>query len=208
MQRMSSAEKLNRRLVETCGKLYGDRPGDDTTAVTVKIRRPERVQLFTGPPEDSKLDNAFVKDFMKSRGRKVICGGTAANIFSRELGREIETSLDYIDAKIPPTAKIKGLDLVTEGVLTLKMVLNKLKELDHGYEEPVLNKEDGVTQLLRLFYDESTHIHFWVGRAINPAHQNPDFPNELGIKVNVVKDIVKQLEKMGKIVTLQYMVEQ
>lgn len=208
LQRLSSAEKLNRRLVETCGKLYGDRPGDDTTAVTVKVRRPERVQIFTGPPEDARLDNAFVKEFMKSRGKKVVCGGTAANIFSRELGRDIETSLDYIDPEVPPTAKIKGLDLVTEGVLTLKMVLNRLIELEKGCEEPVFNKEDGVTQLLEIFYDASTHIHFWVGRAINPAHQNPDFPNELGIKVNVVRDIIKQLEKMGKIVTLQYMIEQ
>lgn len=207
MQRLSSAEKLNRRLVETCGKLYGDRPGDDTTAVTVKIRRPELVQLFTGPPEDSSMDNAFVKDFMKSRGKKIVCGGTAANIFSRELGREIETSLDYIDPQVPPIAKMKGIDLMTEGVLTLKMVLNKLKEIEGTSIEPVFNKEDGVTQLLQTFYEESTHIHFWVGRAINPAHQNPDFPNELGIKVNVVNDIVKQLERMGKIVTLQYMIE-
>jgi len=207
MQRLASAEKLNRRLVETCGKLYGDRPGDDTTAVTVKIRRPELVQLFTGPPEDPSSDNAFVKDFMKSRGKKVVCGGTAANIFSRELGRAIETSLDYIDPEVPPIAKMKGIDLMTEGVLTLKMLLNRLKEIESTSVEPVINKEDGVSKLLQTLYEESTHIHFWVGRAINPAHQNPDFPNELGIKVNVVNDIVKQLERMGKIVTLQFMIE-
>ncbi len=206
-QSVSSAEKLNRRLIEACDKLYGERPGDDTTAITVKIRKPEKVQLFTGPPENKSLDHKFVQAFMKSSGKKIICGGTAANIMSRVLGRDIETDLEYIDPLVPPTAKIKGLDLVTEGVLTLKMTLNKLKEMENSCLEPVLNKEDGVTQLLKVFYDESTHIHFWVGRAINPAHQNPDFPSELSIKINVVKDIVKQLEKMGKIVTLDYMVE-
>ena len=85
------------------------------------------------------------------------------------------------------------------------MTLNKLREMEKSCLEPVLNKEDGVTKLLRLFYEDSTHIHFWVGRAINPAHQNPDFPSELSIKINVVKDIVDQLEQMGKIVTLEYM---
>jgi len=206
-QKVHSAEKLNRRLIETCGKLYGDRPGDDTTAVTVKIRRPEKVQVFTGPPEDPALDRAFVQSFMKSRGKKVVCGGTAANIMARELRCEIETDLDYIDPKVPPIARMKGLDLVTEGVLTLKMALNQLREIENSCLEPVFNKEDGVSKLLKIFFEESTHIHFWVGRAINPAHQNPDFPNELSIKINIVKDIVKQLHSMGKIVTLEYMVE-
>lgn len=206
-QSVASAEKLNRRLVETCSKLYGDRPGDDTTALTFKIRRPERAQVFTGPPENMSTDGYFVQKFMKSRGQKIVCGGTTANIFARELDRDIVTELDYIDPQVPPTAKIKGINLVTEGVLTLKMVLGRLKELEDSCLEPVFNKEDGVTRLLKIFYEDSTHIHFWVGTAINPAHQNPDFPSELSIKVNIVKDIVKQLEKMGKIVTFEYMME-
>lgn len=206
-QRLPSAEKLNRRLIDTCNKLYGGKAGDDTTAVTVKVRKPERVQVFTGPPEDQKTDRIFVDTFMKSTGKKVVCGGTAANIFSRELGESIETDIEYIDPEVPPIAKIKGLDLVTEGVLTLRMVLGRLSEIEHTSAEPIFNKEDGVSKLMKVFYEESTHVDFWVGRAINPAHQNPDFPNELGIKINVVRDLVDQLRVLGKTVTIKYMIE-
>jgi hypothetical protein len=141
---------------------------------------------------------------MRSSGKKVVCGGTAANIISRELNREICTNIIYEDSSVPPIAMIKGLDLVTEGVLTLKMTLDKLKDLNQNCVEPDLSKKDGVSRLLKLFMDDATHISFWVGRAINPAHQNPDFPAELGIKIAIVKDIIKELEIMGKVVKLTY----
>lgn len=204
LQSTPSAEKLNRRLIETCKKLYDDKPGDDTTAVTVKVRNPEWLQILTGPPELKVKDHEIISQFMAQIGKKIVCGGTAANIVSRELGREIITEIEYIDPLVPPTAKIKGIDLVTEGVLTLKMVLGKLKQINLNADEPIFNKKDGVSRLLKLLLEESTHIHFWVGRAINPAHQNPDFPKELSIKTNIIKDIVKELTLMGKLATLEY----
>lgn len=203
-QTLKSADKLNRRLMESCLKLYDEKPGDDTTAVTIKIRTPENIQLLTGPPAYRDLDEKMVKAFMALKGKKIVCGGTAANIVARELNKEIISDLTYIDPKIPPTAKIAGIDLVTEGVLTLKMVLNELEKLYISCEEPNLEKKDGVTQLLRCFLEDSTHIHFLVGHAINPAHQNPDFPSDLSIKINIIKDIIEMLKKMNKIVTLDY----
>lgn len=204
-QNVMSAEKINRRLIETCNKLYGEVPGDDTTAVTVKIRTPEWIQIFTGPPEDKKDDEYFVADFMKRSGKKVVCGGTAAQILSRVTNKEIITTLDYIDPEIPPTAKMEGVDLVTEGVLTLKMLLNALREMQDCCDEPIFNKDDAVNKLLKLLIEESTHISFMVGRAINPAHQNPDFPADLSIKINVVNDIIETLRVMGKHVDIEYM---
>jgi len=201
-QNLKSADKLNRRLIEVCHKLYDDMPGDDTTAIAVKIRLPEKIQLLTGPPVDSTSDKKVVDDFIKKQGKKVVCGGTAANIVSRELKREILTDIKYLDPKIPPIAKIRGIDLVTEGVLTLKMVLDELKRINNSSTEPNLEKEDGVSKLLKLLIEDSTHINIYLGHAINPAHQNPNFPIELSIKVKIVEDIVEQLRIMGKIVTL------
>lgn len=203
-QETVSAEKLNRRLIETCNKLYNELPGDDTTALTICIRRPESLQILSGPPELQSKDAETIKHFMKQPGKKIVCGGTAANIVSRELNKEIKTELDYIDPFVPPTAHIDGIDLVTEGVLTLKMVLGKLRTLNKCCEEPIFNKKDGVTRLLKLLVEESTHIHFWVGRAINPAHQNPDFPRDLSIKTRVINEIIEELKLMGKIVNLHY----
>lgn len=203
-QNLKSAEKLNRRLIETCQKLYDEKPGDDTTAITIKLREPEWVHVFTGPPEVRAKDFGAVDQFIKQTGKKVVCGGTAANIVSRELGREIKTSMDYIDPFVPPIAEIKGIDLVTEGVLTLKMALTKLKHFNTIYEEPFFNKEDGVSKLLKILIDDSTHIQFWMGRAINPAHQNPDFPKDLSIKSRVIQETIDELKKLGKDVRLNY----
>ncbi|MGX8795776.1 SpoIIE family protein phosphatase [Fusibacter sp. JL298sf-3] len=204
LQETPSAEKLNRRLIETCNKLYNELPGDDTTALTICIRNPERLQVLSGPPEQKNKDRETIEHFMKQPGKKIVCGGTAANIVARELNKDIETEIDYIDPFVPPTAKIDGIDLVTEGVLTLKMVLGKLKALNKSCEEPVFNKKDGVSRLLRLMVEDSTHIDFWVGRAINPAHQNPDFPRDLSIKTRVINEIIEELKTMGKIVDLHY----
>lgn len=197
-QNVESSEKYNLRLIDTCNQLYGKKPGDDTTAVTVKIRKPRIVNIFSGPPENSMDDNYFVKKFMDTKGLKVVCGGTAANIFSRELDREIITSLDYIDPNIPPIAKIKGLDLVTEGVLTLQSALLKLKDIVNKCEEPNFEKKDGSTLLLKTLIEDCTHVNFWIGKAINPAHQNPDFPAELSIKFNILNDLGEILDNMGK----------
>lgn len=203
-QPLASADKLNRRLIETCNNLYDYKPGDDSTVVTLRVRHPEIAQVLTGPPDEKQKDAITIKNFMNQSGKKVVCGGTAANIISRELGREIITEMDYVDPEVPPTASIHGIDLVTEGVLTLKMVLNKLKTLNNNCEEPIFNKKDGASRLLKLFIEEATHIHFWVGHAINPAHQNPDFPADLSIKINIIKDIESELKKMGKFVQLFY----
>ena len=203
-QKIKSAEKLSRRLLETCNNLYDGKPGDDASVVTVRVRTPEIAQIFTGPPDDLSKDEEVIRNFMCQPGKKIVCGGTAANILSRELGREIITDLKYIDPCVPPTATIKGIDLVTEGVLTLKMVLNQLQSMSHSCEEPIFNKHDGVTQLLKMFLEETTHIQFWVGRAINPAHQNPEFPKDLSIKINIIKDIERELSNMGKFVKINY----
>jgi hypothetical protein len=201
-QQLKSADNLNRRLLDACNKLYDHAPGDDTTAVVLKIRLPEKVQLLTGPPKDENLDHLVVESFVKKQGKKIVCGGTAANIVSRELKRPLESDLKYIDPKVPPIAYIKGIDLVTEGVLTLKMATDELNKMNNTCYEPDLKKDDGVSRLLKILIEDSTHIYFYLGHAINPAHQNPNFPEELSIKVNIVKKMMTALTKMGKIVEI------
>ncbi|MBM7562570.1 SpoIIE family protein phosphatase [Fusibacter tunisiensis] len=202
-QNVKTAEKLTRRLLETCQNLYEDMPGDDTSAVTVKLRKAEWTQVLTGPPERDDRDPEIVKAFIEEKGLKVVCGGTAANIIARELNTEVRTNLEYLDPFVPPTAEIDGLNLVTEGVLTLKMALNTLKNINKTCSEPIFHKKDGVSKLLKLLLEETTHIQFWLGSAINPAHQNPDFPKDLSIKTHIVEDLIKELKKAGKEVLLK-----
>ncbi|SKA83031.1 Stage II sporulation protein E (SpoIIE) [Clostridium sp. USBA 49] len=213
LERLVSKEKcaanISKDLLVTCQNLYAGNPGDDTTVVAVTMRRPECVNIFTGPPKDPKNDPIVISKLIKSEGKKVICGGTAANIAARELKEDIEVNLQYYDYSVPPTAKIRGLDLVTEGVLTLSKALEKIKSyLNSSLEDKIslnLNGKDGASKLAKLLIEDCTHLNFFVGTAINPAHQNPNFPLDLSIKVTVVENLAEVMRKLGKIVSIEYM---
>lgn len=202
-----NARFLCQRLIKACDELYEGQPGDDTTIVTLKVRQPVQVLLFTGPPLDPGHDHKLVEKFIGRRGKKIICGGTAANIVSRELNREIKTSLNYVDTSLPPTAFIDGIDLVTEGVLTLKRTIEMIEKYQVGVLEPNDVGEDGASQLFDLLISYGTHIEFWVGKAINTAHQIPDFPKELSIKMNLVEDLCSALQSVGKEIKISYISE-
>lgn len=206
-QEVKNAHKGCHQLIGACYDLYQGQPGDDTTVVTVKIRKPIRLLLFTGPPRNKKADEPFVREFMHKPGKKVVCGGTAANIVSKVLDRPIETSLNYIDPSVPPTAYIKGIDLVTEGVLTLEKAIGILRAWNADPDSVDMEKTDGATELANILIEGSTHIDVWLGRAVNEAHQHHAFPKELRMKEDVVKKLVDVLGEMGKRVTLHYISE-
>ncbi len=199
-----SAKKITAALLGVCEDLYINQPGDDTTVVTLQAIMPKEAILFSGPPKDSENDEVIIRDLMQSKGKKIICGGTAANIAARILGREIKTSIEIIDRSIPPIGYIEGIDLVTEGVLTIGAATQKLERLQRSNDLDILYGEDGASKLARMLFEECTHIKFLVGQAINPAHQNPDFPDTLSIKLNVLKRLQTVLEALGKVVTIAY----
>lgn len=204
------AKNISKNLIDTCKNLYVDKPGDDTTVVTVKIRNTEIIDLFTGPPEDEEDDKWLVRKFMKNKNKnkKIVCGGTAAKIIARELNEDIDVNVDYIDPEIPPMAKIKGIDLVTEGVLTLSKAVEKIRiyanDSSDKYTIYNLKHKDGASCLARMLIEDCTNLNLWVGKAINPAHQNPDFPIDLSIKLKVVDELYKLMEKLGKNVNITY----
>lgn len=199
-----SARDITNMLLSVCSDLYVGHPGDDTTVVTLKVINPKWGVLFAGPPQEKQQDHEVVQALMKNSGKKIVCGGTAANIVARELGEEIETSFDYINPSIPPIAHIKGIDLVTEGVLTIKGAVELLKEAKSNSQCPLLNDQHGAAKLAKLLFEDCTHIKMLIGRAINAAHQNPDFPKELSIKLRVLEELEWLLIELGKVVEIEY----
>ncbi|MEK6266234.1 MAG: hypothetical protein N2B06_15915 [Clostridium sp.] len=145
---------------------------------------------------------------MKGTGKKIICGGTTSNIASRELGRELKVNLDFFDKDVPPTASLEGIDLVTEGVLTLSKAVEKLKsyEANFSQQEPSCNLQglDGASRLVKMLIEDCTHINLWVGKAINSAHQNPNFSIDFSIKLKIVDQLVECMEKLGKHINVNY----
>ncbi|MBC8060901.1 MAG: SpoIIE family protein phosphatase [Clostridiaceae bacterium] len=203
-----SAKNISMLLLEVCDNLYAKKPGDDTTVVTIKVRNCVQVSVMIGPPVNKNMDQSIVSRFINEDGKKIVCGGTTSQIVSRELKKEISTTLNYFDEKVPPTAKIEGIDLTTEGILTMGKALDYAKRYVSS-ENTIkdfldLNKQDGASKLAKLLIDESTSVKFIVGRAINPAHQNPEFPLDLGIKLKLVGEMANCLKQLGKKVTLEY----
>lgn len=204
INREMSAKMVTNILLGACDQLYMGQPGDDATVLTIKVIRPREAVIFSGPPINPKCDKEVVEKIMNTSGNKIVCGGTAANIVARELGTEVKTSFNIVDKDIPPIGYIKGIDLVTEGVLTIKKATEKLEMIKAFNDLKFIYKKDGASQLARILYEDCTHVKMIIGRSINPAHQNPDFPNEISIKLYVLNDLKKVLTELGKIVEVEF----
>ena len=201
-----TAKTLSTILVDECFKLYGGQPGDDATACVVRIRKRVPMNLLFGPPANRDDNDRMMSLFFSKEGKHIICGGTTSSIAARYLGKPLVPSLSYDQSDVPPIAYLEGVDLVTEGVITINKVLTYAKDyLDQNdlYEQWSI-KRDGASLICRLLFEEATDINFYVGRAINPAHQNPDLPINFNIKMNLVKELSECLKKMGKHIKVSY----
>ncbi|MBQ8903351.1 MAG: SpoIIE family protein phosphatase, partial [Oscillospiraceae bacterium] len=195
-----TAKTLSTILVDECNKLYGNRPGDDATACIVKIRKREPMNMLFGPPSNRSDCDRMMSLFFSKEGKHIICGGTTSSIAAKYLGKTLKPSLNFERSDIPPIAELEGVDLVTEGVITVNRVLEYAKDYldkNESYEQWSF-KRDGASLISRLLFEEATDINFYVGRAINPAHQNPDLPINFSIKMNLVEELSACLRQMGK----------
>ncbi len=195
-----SAQELADKLAQAVWDLYCSKPGDDVSVVVIKARQKLVATVLTGPPADRSADEAIVTKFTQCPGFLAVCGGTTAKIVARYLGgKPLEVDLATMKPDVPPLARIEGVDLTTEGILTL----TRTNDLLHSGadKETVKFHTDGASALVRLCLNVD-HIHFIVGLAVNPAHQNPDLPGKLAMKLAVVREIAEELHKRGKEVTI------
>ncbi len=201
-----TAKTMSTMLIDECYKLYGGEPGDDATAVVVKIRKREPVNILFGPPSDRNDCDRMMALFFAKEGKHIVCGGTTSSIAANYLGKEVITSLDFANSSVPPIAEIEGVDLVTEGVITINKVVEYAKDYigENRYYDEWCFKRDGASLISRMLFEEATDINFFVGRAINPAHQNPDLPINFSIKMNLVEELSKYLKQMGKRIKVSY----
>jgi len=203
-----SAPRLTSMICKICDDLYMNSPGDDTTVAVARIVRRKNVNIFTGPPTSYDDDAVLMRDFMTTPGKKVVSGGTSANIASRILHKKIVASITYNDPEIPPVASLEGVDLVTEGVLTLNRCANMLEQYNKGDVSArffdSLDADNGAAMLAKLLIEECTHLNMFVGKAMNSAHQNVGLPFDLSIRMRLVEKIKNECEKMGKAVVVRY----
>ena len=201
-----TAKNLSTMLVDECDKLYGGKPGDDTTCCVVKIRKREPMNVLFGPPSNRDDANRMMSLFFSKEGKHIICGGTTSSIAAKFLGKPVKASLSFERSDVPPIASIDGVDLVTEGVITMNKVVEYAKDYisSNLFYEQWNFKKDGASLISRLLFEEATDITLFIGRTVNPAHQNPDLPINFNIKMNLVAELSECLKKMGKRVKISY----
>ncbi|MCL0074106.1 hypothetical protein M1O50_04470, partial [Dehalococcoidia bacterium] len=191
----------------TCLKLYNGTPGDDATIIGMWVRQARAATILTGPPSDPKLDGLAVSKLMSSDGIKVICGGTTAQMAARELGQKLVVEWQApgqrsrsSPSKIPPIARLKGVDLVSEGVLTLSTAAERLRTAETIHDPPA---QDAGTQLVRILL-EADEIHFIVGDAINPQ-QLADVVRGKPMRQIYLEEVIEQLKRRNKLISMEHL---
>ncbi len=201
-----TAKNLSTMLIDECYKQYAGKPGDDATACVVRVRKREPMNILFGPPSNKNDSDRMMSLFFSKEGKHIVCGGTTSSIAAKYLGKPLRASLSFERSDVPPIAQIEGVDLVTEGVITINKVLEYAQDYlkNNDLYEQWGYKRDGASLISRLLFEEATDINFYVGRAVNPAHQNPDLPINFNIKMNLVEELSKCLKAMGKRIKVSY----
>ena len=204
-----TARVTTKNLLHAVNDLYQGLPGDDSTVAVARILAPKESRVMVGPPSNMEDDERVVRELIAAPGKKIVCGGSTSQVVARYLKEEIlMDDLLSFSGDVPPIARIKGIDLVTEGALTLAKALQYLKECNKSkdYYEQFLEAErnDGAFLLAHTLLSDCSAIKFLFGTADNIAHASINYsPISLSQKVKVVENIAEELRKLGKIVTVE-----
>lgn len=180
---------LTQSIVNKALSLDGLASRDDITCACIHVRRPRRTLIVTGPPFSKSSDELLGKKIREFNGKKIVSGGTTALIVSRLFEKKLKVDLSCWSSDVPPASKMEGMDLVTEGMLTLSKVAATLEAKTPVYELP----NDPVRKFVEILQD-SDQVHFIVGTKINEAHQDPNIPVEIGIRRTIVGRLRSALE--------------
>ena len=198
-----SARTVVESVIDKTRTLYGNRIGDDATFVGIFTRKRNFLAIFTGPPQNRDLDQFYVKRFLGFEGRKIICGGTTSNVVARYSGEKNTIDSDTMTEDCPPIGHMPGVDLVTEGIVTMAAALKTLQN-SRGNPPAVTKGHTGPTILTGEMLAADS-IHFLVGRSINPFYQNPLLPKNISIRRNLVEQLAEVLRrKYHKEVSMEY----
>lgn len=197
-----NVRKLVQEVLKQTRIYYRNQIGDDATFTGIYVRDKKRLVVFTGPPIDHALDRKVAERVLNYDGRKVVCGGTSGNIIARFLDQEIETVTSSMTHDIPPIGKLDGLDLLTEGILTLSKAMEFIRESNGDFYR-LPSGSDGASLLAKELM-AADRIRFLVGLQINQYYQNPLLPKTMSIRKNLIRELMELLQSYQKQVFVDY----
>jgi len=201
-RRIFTARSVVDGVIAKTRALYGGEIGDDATFAGILARTRNDVMVFTGPPLDNGHDYDHVNRLLQFGGRKIICGGTTANIVAQYLKTEVVSDISTLREEIPPIGRLPGIDLVTEGIITMARALEYVKNSDDDLAN-IPDDRNGAVMLARelLLADA---IHFLVGQSISAFYQNPLLPKNISIRRTLIEQLAETLRRMNKDVYVDY----
>ena len=205
-----SAREMTRNLMNVCNGLYKGEPGDDVTVACIRLMRREGTRVMVGPASSPEKDEGEVNKLICASGNKIVCGGTTSEIVARIIGKELHIKQGDLNGDVPPIGYIQGIDLVTEGLITLSAAEKLLDRYMDEYRNSLrpdkcvdFKADDGASKLVRMLVDKSSDIIFMIGEANNPAYKTGDLGLDLDMKIRVVYSIAEKLKELGKNITLE-----
>jgi hypothetical protein len=202
VSQVHNSRNIVNSVIKETHSLYRGKIGDDATFVGLYVRKTNPLMIFTGPPIEKNKDKEYVERLLKFQGRKVICGGTTGNIVAKYLGETIDMEIETMRKDLPPIGKLKGIDLVTEGILTMSKAIEILKQC-HCDIARLPDDNNGSVMLVREILSADSLL-FLVGQKINDFYQNPLLPKNISIRRNLIEELVKILREKQKEVILEY----
>lgn len=186
---------LSKAVLRRAEHLDGMKARDDISCGVLHVRHPRKTVLVSGPPFHPQGDEYLASLLKNFEGKKAVCGGTTAQIIAREWGEQLHMDLSLHKGSLPPMSRLKGVDLVSEGILTISALKDAL---EHSVER-IESLDPPVEQLQNLLLN-SDSIRIVGGTRINEAHQDPNMPMELEIRRNA-------LRSLGEILKTRYLKE-
>ena len=184
-----NSRDLARAIVTEAYKRDGYTPNDDITCAVIAVRKPSRVLIVTGAPRNRNSDKRLGEIVKNFDGKVIVCGGTTAKIVARELGEDVKADKSP-SGNLPPASVIKGIDLVTEGMLTLAEVANRLEDKILLRNMP----EDPAKRIIKILR-EIDQAQIVVGTKINDDTDDPAAAAKIGVRFPVIDKIVRSLER-------------
>lgn len=197
-----SARAIVSKVLGEVNKLYHDKPGDDATIMGFYVRARKSLMVFTGPPLNQDDDNPACDRLFAFNGRRVVCGGTTTNIVGAYLNKTIEADISTLRRDLPPVGYVEGVDLLTEGILTMARTLEVMREARGDVTRLPEDRNGAVLLATELL--EADYVEFLVGQSISEYYQNPLLPRNISIRVSLVKDVVEFLREIRKEVVVNY----
>lgn len=193
-----SAQEMSSAIADAGLALNLDETDDDLTVLTVAAMKKNIVNIMVGPPADREDDRSYFETFFQKEGMRVVCGGTTAKLVADYLQTEVAGLPDSGTEEVPAMSEIKGIDLVTEGLLTLEKLVDYYDDFqeDRTYFNQIIKKKDGAAELFRVLFAEATEINFFFGNALNDNYTSLHIDREK--KKKMALELIDHLKAEGK----------